>query len=159
MRHLKLALILLSISGCAVEQKPSSIPNYDRAFNIHDPVFDEYIEEAEFLLDIDSQTLVRFEDVSENLKTTTVGVCKYNDGVVVVQRDNWNKSSDERRLALILHELGHCDLRLKHTIAEAPKPDPCSEGEGIMHPLISCAYRFFIDNDNNIGDMKNGKKF
>lgn len=64
---------------------------------------------------------VIFADIDPKL----AGQCKYakangqRRGVILIRRDYWNRIDDDAREALILHEMGHCDLdRYGHVIGE-----------------------------------------
>lgn len=53
----------------------------------------------------------------ENLESTKIGECRiYSDGhkEIGIDYDFWKQASDTDREILMLHELGHCDLRLGH---------------------------------------------
>lgn len=98
--------IILLLSGCASE--PSYI---DSAFIFYTEQF-----ASKFAVD-DHQVSMLFGTISKN---NVAAECNARDwahkkAIVVVDRKTWFALSNERRKALVFHELGHCMLGLPHS--------------------------------------------
>lgn len=76
---------------------------------------------------------VAFEFVDEitnldgSIAPDAVGSCEHDSryGTVQILRSAWDKMEEQRRMLLFFHELGHCDLNLRHS------------SEGIMAPVLA----------------------
>jgi len=144
MKHLiALSLLLAVVTGCQKKVTiVTSIPNYNSLLDIHDPTFDSYVEDVENILEYTSGVrVVRFIDDSEleGMKSTVVGICKRGAGVVLIKKSTWGVYSEDLRVTLIMHELGHCDFYHDHTTENAD--DECNNT--IMHPSLGCAIKAF----------------
>lgn len=128
-----------------------SIPGYNTAFNIHDPVFNEYLNRASDELGDKFQILVRFAEPSEGMTNNTAGVCMMGTGVIIINPNLYKRYTRIRKYALILHELGHCVYGLNHTSTDDDAG--CREGLNIMHNFINCSVKEMITNKDYIDRM------
>ena len=114
---MKVLLLLTLLASCGqtglviVDKTPKD----PRKHQITDPAFNKYIEEFETLYgDNINNVPINFNDLDT---TTKVGICRiWGTGHTEIEIDegHWQTMSEDRRLALIFHELGHCALKRDH---------------------------------------------
>lgn len=107
-----LVISLLMLSACGkfyVPKDPRTIHGVNPIFQ---PYIDLYVQQKGSKLAYDIP--MQFTD----LKGDTVGLCTrwHESGYrqIQIDRSYWNYISDNMRIALISHELGHCDLNRNH---------------------------------------------
>ncbi len=72
--------------------------------------FSPYVENFEDLFNMTTQTKVVFSDLSDGLPAR----CLYEAHLIEINENLWASYSETTREALIIHELGHCELGLLH---------------------------------------------
>lgn len=122
------------------------IPNYDKTLTISDNELLDYLGFSEMFLDTTFKKIntIRFitEKELEGLKTTVVGICVTKDRTILIRKSTFKARNESWRIALVLHEIGHCEYRLPHTTEQTT-----SECDGkIMHPIVGCSEKAFIEN-------------
>lgn len=118
----------LFFSGCGTFYKAKGIYNISPEFGAYTNAYKEYkkiylgTDKINYAIDIEFA----------HLEYPTVGQCQRYSNIlkprtIIIDYTYWFKSSDDIRLRLIFHELGHCDLNCHHQETEA----------GIMNEHIS----------------------
>lgn len=111
MRYLLLALFLV---GCGPIPDPTK--SYDPRDVSHNSTFDPYIQRyvAEKGYGLHYDIPIGFTHIDGDI----IGVCtRWSNGYrqIEIDIDYWNSASEQFRLSLIAHELGHCDLNRDHS--------------------------------------------
>lgn len=100
MRVLTLIVTLVTLSACAPAVQDSRVASY--------------IEEFEATYGVSTRSIsIEFVDQIGSGNALYAGYCK--DGSIVINEAYWKANSNERREALIYHELGHCLFGRGHT--------------------------------------------
>lgn len=149
----RLVLILPLLTSCLVKEtriieSDPLLPNINHALNQHDTTFDPYLAQLEHILETALVTKVRFLESyeMEGTEKSYNAVCYSDRNVVVFNRAVWDDASDEWRLSILLHEIGHCEFDLPHSSEE-------HECDGnIMHYRGSCTFDAF--NDKTVEQLK-----
>lgn len=108
---LSISLLLLTACGKPIDQRdPRSVVGVNQQFV---PYINMYISNKGRGLDYDIP--MGFTD----LPGDTVGVCyRWSNGYrqIQIDQDYWeNEASENERISLMAHELGHCDLNRNHS--------------------------------------------
>jgi len=80
---------------------------------------DQYRVGFEVMYDKKVDYSIHFYDPNE--PTSVLAYCLLLGGkgmYVAVNRDNWRKLTQDRRMLTMMHEMGHCSMNLKHNDAE-----------------------------------------
>lgn len=99
-----LALLLTLISSCSHVSQENEEKSYPTDFS-------PYIKNFEALFDVETRSFIKFSP----LKTGAPGRCLFEPKIIHINENMWKDFSEETREALIIHELGHCELGLLHT--------------------------------------------
>lgn len=121
-----LIFTLLILNGCSSKR-------------IHQPYFDKYIQTFEnhckkYRSNCEVTTKIIFRKVVDGGKTLAA-VCLHSLKMVYINPSQWRTMRKYQREALVLHELGHCELKRSHH---------SSIYEGFMESIMHWA---LIDND------------
>ena len=101
-------MYLLLLVGCA---------DIAKKHKVTDPAFKPYIEEAIFM----SKNVITEEDFSnitigfEDLNDSSIGICRGNVREIGIDKEYWSRASEESKMEIFLHEIGHCILNRYHT--------------------------------------------
>jgi hypothetical protein len=122
-----------------------------------EPYINSFFEEAEnrgYNLNIQNTTIY-FADIKD---PDIAGLC-YQNGRIIIDRNNWNNGNEPYRERLIFHELGHCILKRAHR-NEKSLSDECfsymkgpENGFNCSNNLYSTLWRiYYLDElfDENI---------
>lgn len=114
MKQLLIMSLLALLSGCGL--------NVDVGYL--DSELEEYVLFIHNQNNINTLNKVSYRMVNSLNKNDVAALCKRNtlynafseaqERVVVIPRDGWENWSDELRLAVLAHEIGHCYLELEH---------------------------------------------
>jgi len=137
-------LLLLLITSCGAFKAPNFIHSESIEFDSH---IDTYLEsKLEYLGTNQSyrHILIRFA----SLEYPTLGRCirPHDDSLRTIEIDSasWAAMSHARREALIMHELGHCDLDKGHTYTAPNVMTPnLIGGVYYFNNRSSLLYKFF----------------
>ena len=108
-----LSTLLLVACGQPKAGDPRSINGVDSAFNEEIKTYLDYKSEFRGISGLSYDIPIQFGELDGD----TVGLCtRWSNGYrqIVIDRSYWYSTSYQRRLSLIAHELGHCDLNLGH---------------------------------------------
>lgn len=95
----------------------------DRLHNTSDPIFKEYTDEIERMhYEITGEEIsidypINFDNTKDRSKSgKAIGICFTPNNEVIIDKAHWERSSTHfcDRLALILHEVGHCTYGRGH---------------------------------------------
>lgn len=108
MKKIILLIIIGTFLGCSQDDYNNSELN-----NIEfEPYLTSFLEEASVRgYNFENHNVVFYFVDIEN--SNTGGIC-YQNGRIVIDRDNWNNKGEEYKEWLIYHELGHCILGREH---------------------------------------------
>jgi hypothetical protein len=115
------------------------------------PIVDMYND-----LKIEALGVGQYHQISmyfDNLDSPTAGICyRYSDGTreIYIDKLQWDNMSLYSRQVLIFHEMGHCDLGLKH----APSPSIMQE-RLLSDYTYSLDRQFYIDQLFSFGTYHN----
>lgn len=137
---MRLLLFILLLIGCGSPEDKILGPDYEKVYDVQG--FETYI--TSFKRDsvaygngvqIDD-LIIRFEDIPQEKEGVfTLGTCTYawnQNPVIRIDPGHWEWLSDNGRLMLVYHELGHCVLKQGHR-----------EGfVSIMNPLLPPSFMF-----------------
>lgn len=109
--NIKLMTLLLLLASCG-KVLPDWIDKGDVPYDAVNmsPYFAQYLKDN----DLVSYTPIVF---GETNGVNYAGVCnKWSDGYkdIKIKQSYWDNTSDKEKYSLIKHEIGHCDLNLKH---------------------------------------------
>lgn len=145
-RLILICIILIALPSCLVKETrvvelDPLLPNIKHDLNQHDPTFDPYLRQLEHILKRPLVTTVRFlnSEEMEGAEKSYNAICYFDRNVIVFNKTEWDRASDEWRLAILLHEVGHCVFDLLHSSEE-----PDCDGN-IMHYKGSCTFNAFND--------------
>ncbi len=100
----------------------------DPRYETVNPAFRPYVDVFEFHYKQKVISGIEFRE----LEDTAVGTCYFKTDSIAVDPTYWKYANETERLILILHELGHCDLRRLHI--EGKFEDGCPQS--LMHPTV-----------------------
>jgi hypothetical protein len=108
----------------------------------------KYVDIFEKACNIKVTTPIFFVDIKSD--QGTVGICWNKDKwfhFIEIDKSYWNVATDSERMQLVLHELGHCELKRDHdettSIFFDSEHGIVEEPWSLMYPSLS-----FIDFDN-----------
>lgn len=101
------SLILISTSACKHVSQDETTNDYPTDFT-------PYIKNFENLFEVEVFSNIQFSALKNGLP----GRCLFEAKQIHINKDLWKDFAEETRKALIIHELGHCELGLLHTTAE-----------------------------------------
>lgn len=105
---MKYIIYLILLIGCAdVKKKYKTI----------DPTFNPYIKEVIYMSKgaVTENDFKKFTIGFEDLDGSTVGICRSTSREIGIDRKYWHKASEESKIEVFLHEVGHCILNRYHT--------------------------------------------
>ncbi|MGH1468019.1 MAG: hypothetical protein ACRBBP_03940 [Bdellovibrionales bacterium] len=95
---------MLSVSACKHVSQDEPLNDYPKDFT-------PYIENFENLFNIQTDSNIQFSSLSAGAP----GRCLFEAKQIHINEDLWKDFSEATREALIIHELGHCELGLLHS--------------------------------------------
>lgn len=107
---MKYLILLLTLTACAPTPEISLGESIGQEFQ-------GYVKEFDETFQVTTQATVQFSDT---LPDNMLGLCttftRPNDflNIVSINRKFWETANDWQKEQLIFHELGHCELGLKH---------------------------------------------
>ena len=134
---LTMLLILASLTSCGPKPQDIDERAYHGVNEAFQPYLDEYIINKGYPLAYDISINFAPVDQVNGPKDKVVGLCtewdnsKYRQ--ITIDLEYWNSADINTRLALIYHELGHCDLDLDHDDTLKDDYRPLT----LMHPNIA----------------------
>jgi len=73
----------------------------------------------------------------------TIGRCYTASKVIVINKDKWSELSNIEKESVVIHELGHCAMGLKHNEGHDVNQWPIS----IMYPSVDISYYYEQNKD------------
>jgi len=107
---LKLLLFLFTSILISCETRMSK-DKIDPAFR---PYLDEVIEFSKGELNKNNLRSLKI-GFFDNKGSSEVGVCKHIFNEILIDKNYWARTTEEGRLEIIMHEIGHCVLNRYHT--------------------------------------------
>lgn len=105
MKKLIVCIWFLSLSACGT-MKPLQESSIESEFTPFIQTYETYKGSS-----IDPTITIKFGPLPEGVG----GTCSYRDNAITINPVYWSSYLEyERKLTLIMHELGHCDLRRGH---------------------------------------------
>lgn len=116
MKQTLISLILMMSIGCGQDTSftyiSEELTGYAEAVRAH------YPEEP-----LRYTKVMYFADLSSRGDGNVLAVC-YNKKEIIVDAKRWSEASEKRKLAVMAHELGHCDFGLGHINGESNLMSP-----------------------------------
>ena len=130
------------------------VPAHTKNNTVTNPEFQPYINEFECYSGLSTRNVpISFADLSGN----TAGVCHYfrvgagpiRWGWIEIDEPYWKTISEQQRINLIFHELGHCVLGRDHVLSNSVTLCPTS----FMHDSVIDTYCLMHNYDLYVKEM------
>ena len=135
---MKIFLLILFLYSCGqIGKFKDNIKNpknkNPRKYNTTNPIFEPYIAKFELYY---GKSITDIPINFSKLENRIAGICyNWNFGYreIEIDKDQWeDELTEDRKLALIFHELGHCELGLDHN--DSLRKDKCPHS--LMHSVL-----------------------
>ncbi len=137
MKHIYIILITILFCSCS-EDKVQVIPNELRSYV--DMFFDEgnsrgfnkSIDDFDFTIQFGSLDGVRY------------GQCSFQNNTITIDQEKWDLLTEERKVWLVFHELGHCVLGRQHRNKTMDNGECISIMKG-LEGNFNCSFNYYSD--------------